>query len=103
MVAEHGIGQFHDVVEIALRVVAPYMQDMHQTIRRARYRLVALDACELAFVRSVTVELLAPDDLYRARRAHDVPRQPDLSVGAAPNRAAEGVIRDDERAAHESI
>jgi hypothetical protein len=73
-------------------VIAPHMEDLHQSFVCAGNRFVLEDAMKLAFVRPVFLELSPIDDLYRSRCAQRTARQPHLSISATAYTANERVI-----------
>ena len=88
------VAQLHDVVEIAVGVVAADVEDIDLRIVHARDGLELADALELALVRARAVEARAPDDLHRAPCAHHVARKPDFPIGPLSDPAQQRVIGD---------
>ena len=79
------IGQLHYVVEIALLIVAPNLQHIHQAFVRAGDRLELLHAAKFPFIRTIVLKGLSINHLDRAISAHCAPRQPHLAVAARTN------------------
>src|SRR5262245_24186507 len=97
------VRQLHYVIEVALRILTPHVEHMHQPVSAARDRLVTLDPREFAFKRPVAVELPSLNYLTRSQRPQDIARQPDLTVGSAPDRAEQRVVRDGGRRKHQFV
>lgn len=88
------ICEFHHVIEIAFGIVAADLQDVHQAWVRAGNRLELLNASKLA-VKGMLVSKVVPIHQLRGPEgAHDVTRQPDLTVGPAANGAEQFVVGD---------
>ena len=97
------IREFHHVVEITFGLVPSDMQHMHEAVRQARDRFVTLNARELAFIGPAAVELAPVDNLHRAQHAHDIARQPDLTISAAPDGPQQRMVGYDWRCVHAGI
>lgn len=91
------IGQPLHVIEIPRRIVAADLENVHQSVVRARYRLEFPDARVFAFVGALVVEGVAINHLYGAVGAHDIARQPDFAITAASNSPEQFVIGDAKR------
>src|SRR5262245_45321794 len=68
------------------------VQNGHLALVRTRHRLVALDALELALVRTLMVEGASVNDLDSAEASYDVPREPHFAVAAVANQTKQFVI-----------
>ncbi|SPE51250.1 hypothetical protein SBV1_130119 [Verrucomicrobia bacterium] len=86
------VRQFHDIVEVAVGLVAPDMEQGQLAGMLAGDLFEALDAFELAPEGPVILEGVAPNDLGGAQDAGGLAAsQPDVTIGAAAD-AAEQVI-----------
>ena len=86
------IGQFHDVVEIAALFVAAHVQNVNLAFMGAGDWLELLNAFELPLERTGVIKGRSINDFDRPISAHDVPREPNLAVTAAPNATEQFVI-----------
>ena len=73
------------------------MKDVELAFVGAGNRLEALDAVELAFIRTVAVESTATDKFHRAVKADEITGEPDFTVCAFADAPDQGVIGNRER------
>jgi hypothetical protein len=86
------VRQFHNVVEIGGGVIAPNLQNVHQTVVGAGDGFELLQSSELALEMLDALEGLAVDDLHRAQSPDGTARQPDFAIAPLADTADQLVI-----------
>src|ERR1041384_6236829 len=88
------VPQFHDVVEVACRIVATDVENIHEALVGARDRLEFKQPGEFPVERPGMLEGFAVNDLHGAKRLRHTSGQPHLAVTAAADAPQQFVIRD---------
>jgi hypothetical protein len=88
------VPQFHHVVETTGGVVAPDLEDIHESFVRTGDRLELLNAFELALERVVVIEAGAMHHFDGAKRAEGAAGQPDFAVAPGADAVEEFMIGD---------
>src|SRR5262249_6617350 len=90
--AFHRVGQLHHIVEIAFRVVAPDLEEVHEAFMAAGDRFILLDPGKLALEGTVVVELGTMNQLDCAVGPQGAARQPYLAVSSGGDGTYQGVL-----------
>jgi hypothetical protein len=97
------VGQFHHVIEIALRFAPADVQDIHEVLVRTGDGFKGLDPGELAVVGTGPFEAGAVNYFYRPILAGDAASQPDLSVSTPSDPSQERILRDGQNTIRHSL
>ncbi len=79
------IGQLHDVIEEARRVISSNMKDIQQRPSRTRNGGELLQTAKFSLVGLGIAKACTPDDFYRTVQARDAAREPHVPIAAVAN------------------